>query len=165
MIVLGIDPGLANTGYAVLRIDGREARAVTHGAIVTPAKQDPARRLATIQREIVALIEAHRPDAMALESLYIGANPRAILSVGQARGAVLAACGTHGIESAEYAPAEIKVAVTGSGRAGKDQIIRMVTLTLALRDAPATDHAADALAVALCHAWSSRARARLGVPA
>ncbi len=161
MIVLGIDPGTANTGYGVIESDGREARAIVHGTLVTVPADDVATRLAQIQQAISEVIDAHRPDAVALESLFIGANPRAILSVGQARGVILASCGQRGITSAEYAPAEIKSAVCGNGRADKRQMTRVVSLTLALREQPGTDHAADALAVALCHAWSARARSRI----
>ena len=161
MIVLGIDPGTANTGFGVISSDGRVVRALAHGSVKTRPRDDMAIRLAQIQRAIEELIEEHRPDAVALESLFIGANPRTILAVGQARGVVLASCGVRGIASSEYAPAQIKSALCGSGRADKQQVGRVVTMTLALREQPRSDHAADALAVALCHAWSSRAHAVL----
>ncbi len=98
---------------------------------------------------------------MALEDLYVGKNPRTILSVGQARGAVLAACGRAGVEAHGYAPAEIKISVCGYGRAEKSQVMRMVTAMLALTEQPATDHAADALAAAVCHARAARTNAAL----
>ncbi len=103
------------------------------------------------------------PDAAALEDLYVGANPRTILSVGQARGAVLAACGLAGLDAAGYPPAEVKKSVCGFGRADKGQMLRMVTAILGLDPPPATDHAADALAVAVCHATRARASTRVAV--
>ena len=126
----------------------------------TGPREPPAQRLATIQRAIEELIASHTPVAVAFESLYIGANPRTIMSVCQARGAALAVCGTHGIVCTEYAPAQVKTAVCGFGGAGKHQVMRMVRQLLSLPDAPESDHAADALALALCHAWSARADAR-----
>lgn len=155
MIVLGIDPGMAETGYGVVDAGGR-MRALDQGVIATPARAAPAERLAEIHDRVAALIDRHAPDAAALEDLFVGANPRTILSVGQARGAVLAACGRAGLEAAGYPPAEVKQIVCGFGRAGKAQMRRMVGAVLALEGPPRSDHAADALAVAVCHAQRSR---------
>ncbi len=160
VIVLGIDPGTASTGYGVIAFDGRDVRALAQGTVCTGPREAPELRLATIQRAIEELIVAHSPAAVAFESLYIGASPRTIMSVCQARGAALAACGTHGIACTEYAPAQVKTAVCGFGGAGKDQVMRMVRQLLSLPEAPESDHAADALALALCHAWSARAEER-----
>ncbi len=101
------------------------------------------------------MLARHAPDAAALESLFIGLDPRAILAVGQARGVALAACGAAGVASAEYAPAQVKRAVCGFGRAPKEQVGRMIVAILGLEGQPPSEHAADALAVALCHAWSA----------
>jgi crossover junction endodeoxyribonuclease RuvC len=152
MIVLGIDPGLANTGYGVVaRRDGRLA-AFDEGVIATPAGTPVARRLVALHDAIRALLDAHRPDAVALEALYFGRNAQSAFAVGQARGVVLLAAGQAGVECADYTPQEVKGAVCGSGRADKEQVGRMVQALLALPRAPAPDHAADALAVAICHA-------------
>src|SRR4051794_7516172 len=118
-------------------------------------------RLARIFEAIRELVERHRPDAVAVETLFVGANPRTIIAVGHARGAALAACGAAGVPSAEYSPAQVKTAVCGYGRAEKGQVGRMVQTILGLRDAPRSEHAADALAVAICHLTAARA----GVPA
>jgi crossover junction endodeoxyribonuclease RuvC len=163
MIVLGIDPGMAETGYGVIAVEGSRMRALDHGVVSTPARAAAAERLAALHGRLAALIAEHRPDAAALEDLFVGANPRTILSVGQARGAVLAACGAAGIGAAGYPPAEVKKTVCGFGRADKGQMQRMVTAILAADPPPASDHAADALAVAVCHATRSRASSRLAV--
>src|SRR5512146_1525391 len=159
MIVLGIDPGMAETGYGVIVVEGSRMRAVDHGVVVTEAREAAAARLAEIHDRMAELVARHAPDSAALEDLYVGANPRTILSVGQARGAVLAACGAAGLDAAGYPPAEVKKAVCGFGRADKGQMTRMVSAILALDVTPATDHAADALAVAICHATRGRSGA------
>lgn len=160
VIVLGIDPGTASTGYGVISFDGRDSCALAQGTVRTAQRQPPEQRLAAIQAAIHELIALHAPVAVALESLFIGANPRTIMSVCQARGAALAVCGAHGLACTEYAPAQVKTTVCGFGGAGKDQVMRMVRQLLALPAAPESDHAADALALALCHAWSARAGER-----
>jgi crossover junction endodeoxyribonuclease RuvC len=112
------------------------------------------RRLLTIFEGVTELISRHAPDAVALEESYVGADARIALSVGQARGAVLVAAASAGIECVEYAPAQVKQAVCGYGRADKGQVQRMVKAILALEELPSPDHAADALAVAICHAMA-----------
>jgi len=152
MIVLGIDPGLANTGYGVVtRRDGRLA-ALDGGVIETSADLSRERRLADIHAEVEQLIATHEPDAVALEELYFGQNVRTAFAVGHARGVVMLAAGQRGIPCWSYTPQQIKGAVCGSGRAAKDQVQRMVQTLLALEELPRPDHAADALAVAICHA-------------
>jgi len=152
VIVLGIDPGLANTGYGVVaRRDGRLV-ALDGGVIRTAAERPQERRLADIHAGVAALIAEHRPDALALEQLYFGQNVRTAFAVGQARGAAMLAAGQLGIPCASYTPQQVKAAVCGSGRAGKEQVARMVQALLGLREEPRPDHAADALAVAVCHA-------------
>jgi crossover junction endodeoxyribonuclease RuvC len=163
MIVLGIDPGMAETGYGVIAVEGSRMRALDHGVVTTAAPLPVAQRLAAVHERLAELIARHTPDAAALEDLYVGANPRTILSVGQARGAVLAACGLAGLDAAGYPPAEVKKSVCGFGRADKGQMLRMVTAILGLDPPPATDHAADALAVAVCHATRARASTRVAV--
>jgi crossover junction endodeoxyribonuclease RuvC len=159
MILLGFDPGTASTGFGVVSAEGSTLRAVEHGVIVTGARTPPAARLAEIHRRAADLIERHRPDGVAMEDLFIGGNPRTVLSVGQARGAVLAACGLAGLEAMAYPPAEVKSTVCGYGRAEKSQVARMVGAMLAEDLTAVSDHATDALAVAICHAVRSRGRA------
>jgi crossover junction endodeoxyribonuclease RuvC len=150
--VLGIDPGTAACGYGIVHERDGRLRAVCHGWWRTPARERVDRRLLTIFEGVSELIGAHAPDAVALEESYVGADARIALSVGQARGAVLVAASSAGVECVEYAPSRIKQAVCGYGRADKGQVQRMVKAILALEAVPEPDHAADALAVAICHA-------------
>ena len=152
MIVLGIDPGLANTGYGVVARRAARLVALDGGCIETPAALPVERRLAAIHVRICELLDEHSPDAVALEELYFGANARSAFAVGQARGVVMAAAGERGVACTGYTPQQVKGAVCGTGRAAKDQVGRMVQALLALPAPPAPDHAADALAVAICHA-------------
>ena len=121
-----------------------------HGCWSTPAGQDTVLRLKTIHDAVVELIAEHAPDAVALEESYVGADARIALSVGQARGVVLLAAGQRGVPSRSYTPQQVKGAVCGHGRAEKDQVARMVARLLGLPTPPTPDHAADALAVAIC---------------
>jgi crossover junction endodeoxyribonuclease RuvC len=150
--VLGIDPGTAACGYGIVHESAGRLRAVDHGWWQTPARERPERRLRTIFERVAELIELHAPDAVVLEESYVGADARIALSVGQARGAVLVACALADVDCAEYAPALVKQAVCGYGRAEKDQVQRMVKAILGLAAPPKPTHAADALAVAICHA-------------
>jgi crossover junction endodeoxyribonuclease RuvC len=152
MVVLGIDPGLANTGYGVVaRRSGRLA-ALDGGVIETRPGVPPERRLAVLHQRVHDLLATHEPDAVALEALFFGQNVGTAFAVGQARGAVLVAAGERGIPCCDYTPQQVKGAVCGSGRAPKDQVQRMVQALLRLPEPPRPDHAADALAVAICHA-------------
>ncbi len=150
MIVLGIDPGTASTGYGVIEGAGSRLRALEDGVIETSAGIPLERRLSDIHERVCALIDTHRPEAMAIEELYFGANVRTAFAVGQARGVVLLAAGQRGLPSRSYTPQQVKGAVCGHGRAGKDQVGRMVARLLGLAAVPTPDHAADALAVAIC---------------
>ncbi len=152
MVVLGIDPGLANTGYGVVaRRDGRMV-ALDGGVIETVSGLAPERRLAEIHAAVAGLIDEHSPDAVALEDLFFGQNARSAFAVGQARGVVMLAAGQRGVACAGYTPQQVKGAVCGNGHAPKEQVARMVQALLSLGEQPRPDHAADALAVALCHA-------------
>jgi crossover junction endodeoxyribonuclease RuvC len=151
VIVMGIDPGTADTGYGVVQSAGSRLRALAQGVIQTRPGAPLERRLADIHTAVAELLDAHGPDAVAIEELYFGANARTAFAVGQARGVVLLAAGQRGIPSCSYTPQQVKGAVCGRGRAAKDQVSRMVTRLLGLAVAPSTDHAADALAVAICH--------------
>jgi crossover junction endodeoxyribonuclease RuvC len=150
MIVLGIDPGTASTGFGVVARRGGRLLALDGGVISTPAGLTLERRLAAIHARVGALLDEHRPDAVALERLYFGANVKTAFAVGHARGAAMLAAGERGVACRGWTPQQVKGAVCGSGRAGKDQVQRMVAALLALPAPPCPDHAADALAVAIC---------------
>ena len=149
MIVLGLDPGTADTGYGVVESAGSRLRALASGVVKTRPGGPLEQRLAEIHDAVGELLDRHQPEAMAVEELYFGANVRTAFAVGQARGVVLLAAGQRGICSRSYTPQQVKGAVCGHGRAGKDQVARMVGRLLELPDRLA-DHAADALAVAIC---------------
>ena len=152
MKVLGIDPGTAACGYGIVHESGGRLKAISHGWWSTPAGERPELRLKTIFDGVAGLIAEHAPDAVALEESFVGVDARTALSVGQARGAVLVAAAIAGIPCTEYAPARVKQAVCGYGRAEKSQVQRMVKAILSLQELPTPNHAADALAVAICHA-------------
>jgi crossover junction endodeoxyribonuclease RuvC len=161
--VLGIDPGTANTGFGVVERRGGRLLARDGGVIGTPAGQAPERRLATIHAAVCELLDEHDVECVALEDLFFGQNARSAFAVGQARGVVMLAAGQRGIPCASYTPQQVKGAVCGSGRAAKDQVQRMVQALLALPEPPRPDHAADALAVAVCH--MNRAPLAAAIPA
>ena len=161
MVVLGIDPGLANTGYGVVRGSGSRIEALAWGTITTPPKQAVEQRLLTLNQGLAAVIAEHDIEGAALESFFV--HPVSVTAMGMAaaRGALLVACAQGGIAVTEYTPNQIKQSVTGNGRADKDQVRAMVTrLTRAEAD---TDHAADALAAAICHAAAGPLQAAIGV--
>jgi crossover junction endodeoxyribonuclease RuvC len=151
VIVLGIDPGLANTGYGVVAHRQGRLVALDGGTIQTRSALPIERRLAHIHAAVDALLAEHEPDGVALEELYFGQNVRTAFAVGQARGVVLLAAGQRGLPCESYTPQAVKGAVCGNGRADKEQVARMVAALLSLPAPPSTDHAADALAVAVCH--------------
>lgn len=152
MIVLGIDPGLANTGFGVVRTqrDGRPT-ALDGGTIQTPPELPVERRLVLVAQRLRATLAEHDCDAMALEELYFGQNVRTAFAVGHSRGAAMLTAGEAGLPCFSYTPQQVKAAVCGNGRATKQQVMHMVSAQLSLAQAPASDHTADALAVAICH--------------
>ena len=152
VIVLGIDPGTANTGYGVVLARAGRIAALDGGVISTARESRLEQRLARIHERVRDLIATHRPSAVAVEDIFFGQNVRTAFAVGQARGAVLLAAGLAGIPCSAYTPQAVKQSVCGSGAAAKDQVQRMVGALLALPEPPRPDHAADALAVAICHA-------------
>jgi crossover junction endodeoxyribonuclease RuvC len=151
MIVIGIDPGLASTGYGVVARSGGRLVALDGGVIETHARLPAERRLAEIHARVDALLGEHQPQAMALEDLYFGQNVKTAFAVGQARGAAMLAAGRRRVPCASYTPQQVKSAVCGSGGARKEQVARMVAALLGLAEPARPDHAADALAVAICH--------------
>lgn len=150
MVVLGVDPGIANTGYGVVVSAGTRLDALQYGVIETAPADPIEQRLTEVYRDIGELIGRFDVEAVAVEDLYFGANVVSALAVGQARGVVLLAAGQRGVPVRSYTPQQVKAAVCGSGRAGKAQVARMVARLLALAAPPRPDHAADALAVAVC---------------
>jgi crossover junction endodeoxyribonuclease RuvC len=152
MIVLGIDPGLASTGYGVVACRLGGLTALAGGVVETDSGLPQERRLADIHARINELLAAHHPDALALEDLFFGQNVRTAFAVGHARGVVMLAAAQHRLSCSGYTPQQVKGAVCGDGRAAKGQVARMVKTLLGLAEEPRPDHAADALAVAICHA-------------
>ena len=152
---LGIDPGTASTGFGVVESAGQRLTALCGGVISTPSGLPLEQRLAAIVARLGELLEDQRPDALAIEEVYFGRNARSAFAVGQARGAVLAAAGGRDVPCFSYTPQAVKLAVCGSGAAGKEQVQRMVGALLALPAPPESDHAADALALAICHSFQT----------
>lgn len=164
--MIGIDPGISNTGYGVVERRGGVLLALDGGVITTSPKTPLEQRLAAIAGRIERLLNEHRPDAMAIESIYFGKNAETAFLVGQARGAVVAEAGRHALPVSSYTPQQIKLAVCGSGGAGKQQVQRMVSALLSLPAGPLPpDHAADALAVGICHVNSAPLIAAIGATA
>jgi crossover junction endodeoxyribonuclease RuvC len=156
---MGIDPGTASTGYGVIGRRGGQLIALDGGVIETSSGDALERRLSEIHVRLRALIDEHHPSALAVEQLYFGQNARTAFAVGQARGVVLLAAGQCDVGVYAYTPQQVKGAVCGHGSAAKEQVQRMVATLLALPDLPHPDHAADALAVAICHANRAPLRA------
>ncbi|KAB7628291.1 crossover junction endodeoxyribonuclease RuvC [Alkalilimnicola sp. S0819] len=147
--ILGIDPGSRLTGFGLIEADGRQARYLTSGVIRTGAGSFPE-RLRIIFEQLSVVLDSNPPTVVAVEQVFVHRNPGSALKLGQARGAAICACVARGLPVAEYSPSEIKQAVVGSGRAGKDQVQYMVKMLLKLSGELQED-ASDALAVALCH--------------
>ncbi|MDP8903895.1 MAG: crossover junction endodeoxyribonuclease RuvC [Chloroflexota bacterium] len=156
MIVLGIDPGTAATGYGIVERAGSRLRAVDFGCFETVAADALPRRLLYIHQAVSELIAEHQPALVGVERLFFNRNVQTAFAVGQARGAVLLAAAQAGVPVFEYGPHEVKMAVTGYGRAGKEQVQRMVQVVLGMAALPRPDDAADALAVAICLAHAQR---------
>jgi crossover junction endodeoxyribonuclease RuvC len=162
VIVLGIDPGTAHTGYGVVIAQSGRLAALDGGVIDTRAGVPLERRLAQIHARVCDLIRTYEPAALAIEDLYFGRNAHSAFAVGQARGVVMLSAGMAGIPCFSYTPQAVKQAVCGSGSAGKAQVQRMVGALLSLSEPPQPDHAADALAVAICHANGAPLKEALG---
>ncbi|HUJ10474.1 MAG TPA: crossover junction endodeoxyribonuclease RuvC [Verrucomicrobiae bacterium] len=155
MKIIGVDPSLRSTGFAVIEANGSECKAICHGHVKNPPSLLPSWCLVRIGNALADLIQQHKPDAMAVEGLVYVQNTRIALTLGQVRGVAIAAAAERGLAVYEYAPRKVKQAVTGLGGAGKMQVGRMVKLLLGLPEPPQAD-AADALAVAVCHAQCCR---------
>lgn len=155
MIVLGIDPGTARTGYGLVSREGSALQMLDYGCIETVNDRPLGERLLIIHEALRDLIETHRPEAVGVERLFFNKNVQTAFAVGQARGVVLLSAAQFGLPIFEFGPHEVKLAVTGYGRAPKDQVQRMVQVVLAMPELPRPDDAADALAVAVCTAHSA----------
>jgi len=152
IVVMGIDPGVANTGFGVVRVAGGNMTAIDGGVIEAPPGEPAEGRLQRIHRQLGELIAWHEPQAVALEDIYFGKNVRSAMAVGQARGVAMLAAAGRGVRCFDYTPQAVKMSVCGTGSAPKKQVQRMVGALLGLPAPPQSDHAADALAVAICHA-------------
>ena len=162
MIVIGIDPGIANTGFGVVRTAGQRMVALDGGVIETAGDHRVEERLGRLHESLGELIRWHEPKAIALEELFFGKNVGSAVSVGEARGVALLAAARHAVPCFDYTPQAVKKAVCGSGAADKGQVQRMVANLLGLPEPPTPDHAADAFAVAICHSGTVAARRAAG---
>src|ERR687895_688790 len=160
--ILGIDPGTATMGWGVIRQEGNRLRYMQHGAITTPPEWEMPRRLGRLFDGVTELVRGYRPETIAVEELFFNTNVTTAITVGQARGVALLAAYKAGIEVTEYTPLQVKQAVTSYGRAEKRQVQELVRSLLNLREIPKPDDAADGLAIAITHAFSSRTGDRRG---
>lgn len=149
--ILGIDPGLANTGWGIVQQDGARLSCVAYGCVSTPHEAELSQRLHKIYEQIGAVTERFQPSCVGIETVWFGQNITAAFATGQARGAALVACAEYGLSVGEFTPKQIKMAVVGTGSAEKDQVQYMVKQLLNLNAVPKPDHAADALAAAICY--------------
>ncbi|HTA77693.1 MAG TPA: crossover junction endodeoxyribonuclease RuvC [bacterium] len=157
-IILGIDPGLARMGYGAIIQKGSQLKVLEYGTITSEAHTDAEKRLVVIFEKLRKILKKVKPDEIAIEELFFARNVKTAISVGQARGVALLACGLSGVPVFEYKPAEVKQAVAGFGAADKEQIQKMVKLLLGLSEVPKPDDTADALAIAITHAQCSGTR-------
>ena len=156
MRILGIDPGSRYTGYGLIDRQGSKLIPIAQGRIALSATNPLPQRLAQLSAELRDLVRSHRPDVAVLETLFRGVNPKSLIVLAQARGALLATLAAESLEIHEYTPAEVKSSVTGNGRADKQQVGRMVKLILGLNDSQLPADASDALAVSICFAQRFR---------
>jgi len=161
MIILGIDPGVVSTGYGAVQIKDGRAGLIDCGVINIDKKHDLPERLSAIYDGVSAICRQLRPQALALEEIFFSKNARTAITVGHTRGAVILAAVHQDIDVFAYTPLQIKQTISGYGRADKSQMQRMVQMILRLREIPRPDHAADALAAALCHYYISRTTVKL----
>lgn len=152
MLVLGIDPGMATTGFGILKVSGQDYKAVDFGCIRTPPRLEVTQRLVQLYQGLGNLIDIYKPAAVAVEELFFNKNVKTAMAVGQARGVILVAAALKKIEVVEYTPLQVKQGVVGYGRASKKQVQEMVKILLKLEVIPKPYDAADALALAICHA-------------
>lgn len=158
MVVLGIDPGYAIVGYGLVSFENQKLTPLQYGAIRTAADQPITERLLEIYNDMVHLLDAFQPDCVAMERLYFNTNEKTAINVSQARGVLLLACEQAGKPVYEYTPLQVKMSVVGYGRAEKRQVMELTQRILGLKEIPKPDDAADALAIAVCHAHSAHSQ-------
>jgi crossover junction endodeoxyribonuclease RuvC len=151
IFIMGIDPGLANTGWGIIEVQGSKKKCIAYGCITTSSTDPIDKRLKQIYDGLVAVISRYHPTELGIESIFFSANVKSAIATGQARGAALVAVATEGLEVGEYTPLQIKQTIVGTGAADKDQVTYMVRAILGLDHNPKPDHAADALGAAICH--------------
>lgn len=156
MRILGIDPGIGKCGWAVIEEKNNKLKAISYGCIETSSKKQAPERLEEIYQEINKIIKKHSPDALSIEELFFNTNAKTAFVVGQARGVILLAASQQGLDISIYTPLQVKIAITGYGKAEKNQIGKMVKTILLLKDIPKPDDTSDALAVALTYAFSAK---------
>ena len=161
--ILGVDTSLRSSGVGIISSDGIQSRAVSYGVIKNPQKWPVSRALANIADEMEKILEETQPDLVAVEGVFYCRNAKTALALGQARGVVIAACAKRGLPIYEYAPRSVKKGIVGGGSASKDQVAQMIKKLLTLPEIPPED-AADALAIALCHAHHLRLQGALEPP-
>lgn len=154
MVILGIDPGTALTGYGLIKKVGKELKCLDYGCIKTSPQDSPALRLKESEKELNKIIRKHHPNTAAIEDIFFFKNLKTAMKVSQAKGVILLTLAKKNIPISEYTPLQVKMAISGFGRAEKRQVQLMVKILLNLEDIPRPDDAADALAVAICHASS-----------
>jgi crossover junction endodeoxyribonuclease ruvC len=155
MRILGIDPGYAIMGYGVVELIGNKFKVIEYGSIMTESRKNMTDRLKHLYYELMQLINRTDPDVAAIEELFFNTNTTTAIKVGQARGVSILACANSGIETNEYTPLQVKMALTGYGRADKKQVQHMTKTILNLKEVPKPDDTADALAIAICHGHSN----------
>lgn len=156
MIILGIDPGTATTGYGVIEQNAGKIRLIEYGCILTKPKQPLEHRLKQIHEELAEIIAKFQPAEIAVEELFFSNNAKTAIAVGQARGVILLTATLHNLDVFEYTPLQVKNGICGYGGADKKQVQKMVQMLLGLKETPKPDDAADALAIAICHGSSRR---------
>jgi crossover junction endodeoxyribonuclease RuvC len=156
MIILGIDPGLAITGFGLISSVNNQFKVIQYGVIRTDSKLGLPDRLVKIQQGLNTLISQYKPDAVAIEELFFNTNAKSAFLVGQARGVAVVTASAAGLPVFEYTPLQVKQGVVGYGRADKNQVQQMVKILLNLKELPKPDDAADALAISLCHAHTGQ---------
>lgn len=161
MRIFGIDPGTARVGWAVVDIKTSLPKAIAYGCLTTPKNFSPENRLFLIYQSLLSLLAKYKPDYLSVEELFFATNAKTAISVGQARGVIILAAAQNKTPVVSYTPLAVKGAICGSGIADKKQVQKMVTKLLRLTEIPKPDDAADAIAIALAHAYSYKLRGRL----
>ncbi|MFH0852224.1 MAG: crossover junction endodeoxyribonuclease RuvC [bacterium] len=156
MVILGIDPGTARLGYGLIKIEKNESRLIAFGCLETDKGQNPDQRLKIIYDGLIDIIKKHKPDCLAIEQIFFFKNSKTVIAVSQARGVAILAAANLKLPVCEFTPLQVKQAITGYGRAEKQQVQKMVKALLCLKEIPKPDDAADALAVAICAAHTKK---------